>query len=181
MIIVWHYRDLRLEDHPALSYAASTGLTVLPIYIHDAEGEGLWSIGAASKWWLHNSLLNFQKRYQSIDSNLVIRQGNTKEIFETLIKEEPVKEICWTERHQPYLRKRDHEIKRWFTENGIKVSIFEGNYLTHPEKTRSSSGTPYLVFSPFARAVKKESNWGKPLKIPVLTKKTYLNHFLLNS
>ena len=53
--IVWFRHDLRLDDHPALLAAAKRGV-VVPVFIWSPEEEAPWEPGAASRWWLHQSL-----------------------------------------------------------------------------------------------------------------------------
>ena len=50
--IVWFRRDFRLADNPALTAAAESDHSILPVYIHDPEAEGDWAPGSASQWWL---------------------------------------------------------------------------------------------------------------------------------
>ena len=83
--IVWHHRDLSIEDNPALNEAASG--KVLPLYIHCPEEEKNWPRGAASRWWLHHSLQDLKKQYQKLGINLVIRSGPASEVLEQIISE----------------------------------------------------------------------------------------------
>ena len=46
--LVWFRNDLRLDDHPALRAALDGGFDVVPVYVHDPDGEGLSRPGAAS-------------------------------------------------------------------------------------------------------------------------------------
>ena len=55
--IVWFRKDLRLRDNPALEAAIRRGGAVIPLFIHSPEEETPWAPGAASKWWLHESLV----------------------------------------------------------------------------------------------------------------------------
>ena len=54
--IVWFRQDLRTDDNPALAAAAKSD-AVIPVYIWDPDGEGDLPPGAASRWWLHQSLV----------------------------------------------------------------------------------------------------------------------------
>jgi deoxyribodipyrimidine photo-lyase len=54
--LVWFRLDLRLADNPALAVAEERGGHVLPIFIWAPEEEGDWPPGAASRWWLHQSM-----------------------------------------------------------------------------------------------------------------------------
>ena len=98
MILVWHYRDLRLEDNPALSYATQTNQPVCPIYIENPKEKSAWKAGSASKWWLYHSLLDLQKRYKKAGGSLILKSGNPEIIFKHLISNNRVQEVCWNER-----------------------------------------------------------------------------------
>ena len=53
--LVWFRHDLRLDDNPALAAAAARG-AVVPVFIWAPNEEAPWEPGAASRWWLHQSL-----------------------------------------------------------------------------------------------------------------------------
>ena len=65
--IVWVRLDLRLADNPAL-YAAQSFGPVVPVFIWSPEEEAPWQPGAASRWWLHQSLRAFQGQLERLDS-----------------------------------------------------------------------------------------------------------------
>ena len=67
--ICWFRRDLRIHDNPALYNAVKEGL-VLPIYILDDTNSGVYTIGAASKVWLHHSLIALNKK---LKGNLLVK------------------------------------------------------------------------------------------------------------
>ena len=60
-IVHWFRQDLRLNDNPAL-FEASKYEDVLPIYILDDYSSGEFSMGAVSRFWLHNSLKDLNKK-----------------------------------------------------------------------------------------------------------------------
>ena len=60
--IVWFRHDLRLADNPALAAAAKRGGSVV-LFIWSPEEESDWLPGAASKWWLYQSVA-------ALDANL---------------------------------------------------------------------------------------------------------------
>ena len=65
-IIHWFRQDLRLSDNPAF-FEASKNTSILPIYIFDNKNSKEFSMGAASRFWLHHSLASLDK---SLDENL---------------------------------------------------------------------------------------------------------------
>ena len=58
--IVWFRQDLRIHDNPALLSAVDAG-DILPIYILDDVNSGDWSMGEASRLWLHQSLASLNE------------------------------------------------------------------------------------------------------------------------
>ena len=66
--VMWFRQDLRLADNPALTNALEDGKT-LPIFIFDDFNSKEHVNGAASKWWLHHSLikLNNNKNFKSFN------------------------------------------------------------------------------------------------------------------
>ena len=53
--LYWLRNDLRLSDNAALTAAAAQG-PVIFLYVLDDETPGEWTLGGASRWWLHRSL-----------------------------------------------------------------------------------------------------------------------------
>ena len=74
--IVWFRQDLRLADNPALSHAAAQG-EVVPVFIWAPGEEGDWPPGAASRWWMHQSLAALDADLRRLGSRLVIRRRRT--------------------------------------------------------------------------------------------------------
>ena len=66
--IHWFRQDLRLSDNPAF-YDATKNSSILPIYILDDKNSKEFSMGEASRFWLHHSLTSLDK---SLDENLSI-------------------------------------------------------------------------------------------------------------
>ena len=75
--LVWFRQDLRLRDNPALTAALERGGPVIPVYILDESGEDRWAPGAASRWWLHYSLLSLEESLREKGSRLVVTRGES--------------------------------------------------------------------------------------------------------
>ncbi len=145
-IIVWFRYDLRLSDNPALVAAIKTGAPILPVYILDTDKNAPWKIGAASRVWLHHSLLELQK---SLGGRLVFGQGHPIDILHQLISQIGVRAVFWNRCYEPHLIERDKKIKATLIKQGVHVESFSGNLLYEPWTISKSDGTPYRVFTPF--------------------------------
>jgi deoxyribodipyrimidine photo-lyase len=143
--IHWFRQDLRLSDNPALDSAAQYE-TLIPIYILDEVNSGEFKMGAASKWWLHQSLT---KLNESLDGKLLVYQGNPLEILNKLIEEQEVSYVTWNRCYEPWRIDRDKEIKRNFEDRNVAVESFSASLLWEPWTISKDDGTPYRVFTPF--------------------------------
>ena len=83
-ILLWFRRDLRLDDHPALSEAAAAGRPVIPVFIHDETVEAL---GAAPKWRLGLGLEAFAAALEGAGARLILRRGRAADVIDALIRE----------------------------------------------------------------------------------------------
>ena len=145
--IHWFRQDLRLLDNPAF-YDAAKNSSILPIYILDDENSKEFSMGEASRFWLHHSLASLNK---SLDENLAIYHGNPLEILLDLIVRLDLDEIYWNRCYEPWRIKRDTQIKKELESKGIKVNTFNGSLLWEPWTIKKGDGTAYKVFTPFFR------------------------------
>ena len=145
--ICWFRYDLRIHDNPALYNAAKEGL-VLPIYILDETNSGNYTIGSASKVWLHYSLIALN---QKLKGNLVIKKGNPAEVLIELAKLHKIDNVYWNRCYEPWQIQRDKNIKKILEEKGIKVKSYNASLLWEPWNVLKSDGTPYQVFTPFYR------------------------------
>lgn len=159
--IIWHYRDLRIEDNPALKKAALG--KVLPLFIFCPKEEEPWSRGAASNWWLHQSLQELSKQYKKLGIHLVIRSGPSSEVLEQIISEIPITGVYWNRRYEPTLQARDKKIAKNLQTINIPVCQFDGNYLINPSEILNKAGKPYSVFTPFSKTVLEIHPWRDPL------------------
>ncbi len=144
--IVWFRQDLRLEDNPALSKAAENNARILPIYILDDENAESWSMGEASRWWLHKSLESLNK---SLDENLHFFIGKADEIIPDLIEKTKATGVYWNRCYEPWRINRDKKIKTALLNNNITVRSFNGSLLFEPPNIKKQDDTPYKVFTPF--------------------------------
>ncbi len=145
--VVWFRQDLRLKDNPALSAAAESG-TIVPVYIWAPEEEGPFQAGAATKWWLHQSLSALQ---ESLGGALVLRRGRTLECLRTVLKETGATRVYWNRRYEPAAIESDITIETRLHKDGVEVRTFNSALLWEPWQVQKRSGGPFRVFTAFYR------------------------------
>lgn len=165
--IFWFRRDLRLDDNPALSAAVDTAASILPVYIHDPEAEGSWAPGAASRWWLHESLAHLQQALAARGSHLIIRRGPALEALTELLGETGAEAVFWNRLYEPDLVARDRGIKASLQEMGVQAVSRRAALVCEPWELATGAGAPYRVFTPFWRALESRHQIPEPVSPPV--------------
>jgi deoxyribodipyrimidine photo-lyase len=139
--IVWFRQDLRLSDNHALFNACQKG-EVIPLFILDGSDRPL---GSATKWWLHHSLKALGKSL----GTLIFRRGDPLSILQSLLNETEAEGVYWNRGYEPHTIKRDTAIKSALSNDGIDVQSFCGSVVREPWETKTGSGGPYKVYTPF--------------------------------
>jgi deoxyribodipyrimidine photo-lyase len=150
--IVWFRQDLRLADHAALAAAVKRGGPVIPLFVWAPEAEGAWPAGAASRWWLHQSLTRLSEDLRDKGNALIIRRGSPGTVLVDVARATGATSIYWTRRYEPAVVACDLALERDLQAAGLEVGIFGGALLHEPEGIRNKSGKPFQVFTPFWRA-----------------------------
>ncbi|MGD8827400.1 MAG: deoxyribodipyrimidine photo-lyase, partial [Gammaproteobacteria bacterium] len=151
--LVWFRRDLRLADNGALREALAQADAVVPVYIHDPEADGDWPPGAASRWWLHESLAQLSGALERAGSRLVVRRGSVRSVLAGLLRETGAKQVFWNHLYEPERFAADESLCKWLgSQHGVRATACAGALLAEPWTLRTGQGRPYRVFTPYWRA-----------------------------
>jgi deoxyribodipyrimidine photo-lyase len=160
-VVLWFRRDLRLADHPALLAAvdaAGPDGTVLPVFVFD---DRLWGpSGAPRRRFLLDCLTDLA---ESLDGALVLRHGDPVQVLPRLAAEVSAAGVHVSADAGPYGRTRDAAVDRALGE--IPLVRTGSPYAVTPGRLTTRGGTPFQVFSPFARAW-AEHGWRAPAPRP---------------
>ncbi len=147
-VIVWFRQDLRLADNHAFREAAETGAPVLPVYVLDDEAAGEWAMGAASRWWLHESLAALNG---DLEGRLYCVKGRAEQLIPQLASQIDASGVFWNRCYEPWRIRQDSVIEAYLSDKGIDVEVFGGSLLFEPNEVKKSDGSPYKVFTPYYR------------------------------
>jgi deoxyribodipyrimidine photo-lyase len=146
--LLWFRRDLRLGDHPALLAAvdaAGPGGTVLPVFVVDPR---LWETsGLPRRRFLRECLDDLRER---LGGALVVRHGDPVAVLPVLAREVAAGSVHVSADAGPYGRRRDAAVAAALGE--VPFVRTGSPYAVTPGRITKDDGTPYRVFSPFARA-----------------------------
>jgi len=164
--IVWFRNDLRLADNPALLAAVARRRPVIPVYIWAPQEEGAWPPGAASRWWLHQSLARLSLELQQTGSRLILRRGSSLRELRGLVRETGAEAVFWNRRYEPAARERDASAAAALQSDGIRVETHNASLLFEPGEVLTAAGQPYKVFTAFWKACLGRGEPRRPLPVP---------------
>ena len=110
-----------------MRWAVSRDKPVYCIYIHSNCVDDEWSLGGASKWWLHHSLQALAISLKAVDSRLHLFTGDPEKKIEQIVKDTGATSIAWNRRYEPESINLDKKLKARFTGIGLEVHSAPGN------------------------------------------------------
>lgn len=150
--IVLFRLDLRLADNPALSAAAKRRGAVIPAFIWSPKEHGAWTMGGASRWWLHHSLKKLADSLERLGSRLIVLRGPYLPTLRKLMIVTGADAVYWNRRYEPDAAKLDGRVGQALQGDGLCVETFNGRLLFEPAETWNQQGRPFQVFSAYWRA-----------------------------
>ena len=159
--LLWFRRDLRLSDHPALLAAvdaAGAEGAVVPVFVLDPR---LWApAGPPRRQFLLDCLAALQ---ESLGGALVLRSGDPARVVPALVREVQAGSVHVSADAGPYGRRRDAAVEQAL---GDVPLIRTGSpYAVTPGRVTKADGSPFRVFTPFARAWRAHG-WRAPAPRP---------------
>lgn len=153
-----------MTDHEPLRVAAEAG-EVIPLFVLDPFffSPDKAALMPYRMQFLLASLEELAGSLRARGSDLVLVSGQSVDIVPRLVaqwKADCVRAHRWTE---PFGRERDRRIAAAL---GDRFRLHEGELLSPPGALLSGAGTPYAVFTAFARAFIKQISLGSSLEAP---------------
>ena len=161
--IVWiRGKDLRLYDHEALAMAGPNALCVFVLDPYFFAPERAATTPHRIQFLL-DSLNEMMTKMESLGGKLWIIRGRSIDVIPKLARDHHAQRVLalrWTD---PIGRKRDEKVAQALD---IPLVLLEGETLIPPETLRTQAGSPFRVFSPFARSFRRHFVPQKPLSVP---------------
>ena len=148
--LLWFRRDLRLQDHAALTAAMSRGGPVIAVFICDAQVE---TLGSAPKWRLGAGVAALQTALAAKGNQLILRRGAALDVIHQLVEETAATAVYWQRAYDPESQARDAKVKASLSAMGLEAKSFKGHLLFEPWTVQTKLGGFYKVYTPLWRAV----------------------------
>lgn len=156
-IAFWFRRDLRLFDNTGLHHALQQGYKVLPVFIFDTDIlDKLEDKDDVRVTFIHQEITALHAALQEKGSGLVIKYATPMAAWQAIVEEYPIHAVYTNRDYEPYAKSRDAAVGDWLKERGIGFKTFKDQVFLEGHEVLTGKGTPYHVFSPYARKWRSE-------------------------
>jgi len=169
--IVWLRRDLRVHDHPPLVAALAAHACVIPAFVLDPVLLTGRFASAPRTAFMLECLRELDAALRERGSGLVIRRGAAERELPALVQATRAAAVYWASDATPYALARDRRVRNALRPAGVEAVPGPGNFVADIGKPRTSSGTPFTVFTPFHRAwsaLERRTVHRAPPRLPAL-------------
>lgn len=148
--IAWLRRDLRLHDHAVLHHALATPGTVQPVFIFDTDILSDFPNPQDRRvTFLMQALQHLHQQLTALGGGMLVLHGRAETAIPKLHTVLKPAQIIAVEDYEPSARARDAAVK-----NAVGAEQFTlvcDHVGQPPYQVLKPDGTPYRVFTPFAR------------------------------
>ena len=177
--VFWFRRDLRLDDNAGLWKALKSGNQVLPIFIFDPHIlDKLEDRTDARVSFLHQTITALKSELEQLGSTLKVFYCNPLEAMETLQRDYQIESVYLNRDYEPYARERDAAVYDFWKNHGVEVIGAKDHVIFEKNEVVKADGTPYLVYSPYAKSWRKKLDDYHAKAYPT---RTYSNQLLRTS
>ncbi|MDO7596512.1 MAG: deoxyribodipyrimidine photo-lyase [Pseudomonadota bacterium] len=158
--LVWFRNDLRVSDNPALYHACEQGKAVSAIYIatpqqwreHD-EADVKIDFWRRNLLCLQNALaeLNIELHFFQVDSYQQIPL-----LIEKICQQWEIERLHFNHEYPINERLRDQNVIDSCRKITVEYQNYHDQLLLPPSTVRTKTGTPFKVFTPFAKEAKQQ-------------------------
>jgi deoxyribodipyrimidine photo-lyase len=147
----WFRRDLRLADNTALIEAQRRADEVVPVFVLDPHLLRRDDMGAPRLAFLLESLALLARDLEERGSLLAVLEGDPSVRLAELVRATRAELVTANRDHSPYARRREAAVRRAIERESARWLDFKDQLLVEPDECCKDDGTPYTVFTPFAR------------------------------
>lgn len=152
LTLVWMRRDLRLHDHAALHHALKDAGHVQPVFIFDSEILARFSNRKDRRLtFLAQVMLDLEAELKKRGGGMLVLLGPASDTMPKLVEAVGAQKLVAAADIEGPTRARDAAVAKSL-EGIASMSLVKDCWLQHGAAVTKKDGTPYHVFTPYAKA-----------------------------
>ena len=147
--IVWHRRDLRIDDNTALHQALLSGFKPTGVFIFDTTILDELPSDDPRVTFIFHSVVELAHHYQKMGCHFLILHGNPTELIPKIVLELSCPEVFVNEDYEPSAKNRDLAIMNTLNKLGVNFRSYKDHIIFGSNEVLSQTKTHYTVFTPY--------------------------------
>jgi deoxyribodipyrimidine photo-lyase len=150
--LVWFRRDLRVDDHAALSHALRAAREVLCVFVFDRNILAPLPRADRRVDFIRASVAALDESLAALRGGLIVLDGDPVDEVPRLARELTVAAVYANHDDEPYARARDARVRKALAEAGIDFRTRKDHVIFERDELLTAAGTPFSVFTPYKNA-----------------------------
>ncbi len=151
--LVWFRRDLRAEDHAALSHALAEAKAVYCIFVFDTEIlDGLERKDDRRVEFIWHSLIELKSTLRRLGGDLHVLHGRARAEVPAFARSRNVEAVYVNHDYEPKAVARDEEVAERLAADQRSLHSFKDQVIFEKSEILNAQDNPYVVFTPYKRA-----------------------------
>jgi deoxyribodipyrimidine photo-lyase len=152
-VLVWFRRDLRCEDHAALSQALRAGRRVWCAFVFDTAILDPLPRTDRRVGFIRDSLVHLDQGLRALGGGgLIVRHGVAVAQLAALARQLGVQAVFANHDYEPAAVQRDAQVRGALAELGVALHTWKDQVVFETDEIMTAAGTPYSVFTPYRNA-----------------------------
>lgn len=145
-VLCWLRRDLRLNDHAALSWATNHYQNVYLVFVFDHNILRKLPKDDRRITFIYESLIEIHTK---TNKKIIIEYGDPIEIIPRIASKLKVDTVVLNQDYEPYAKTRDSIINDTLSNQRISLKSFNDLRIFDSSKVLTQTGSHYTVFTPY--------------------------------
>jgi deoxyribodipyrimidine photo-lyase len=151
--LVWFRRDLRMNDHAALSLALRSHARVYCVFVFDTDILAALPTQAHRRVeFIHGSLVELDTALRSHGGGLIVAHGRSPDEIARLAVSLGASVVYANRDYEPAAIKRDDEARARLQQVGVAFRSTKDQVVFERDELLSQAGKPFSVFTPYKNA-----------------------------
>jgi deoxyribodipyrimidine photo-lyase len=151
-VLVWFRRDLRVDDHAALSHALRAARQVWCVFVFDRQILDALPRADRRVEFIRDSLVALDAALARLGGGLIVRHADAAHDVPALARELGVQAVYANHDDDPYALARDAHVRGALADAGIGFRTWKDHVVFERDEVMTAAGTAYGVFTPYKRA-----------------------------
>lgn len=152
-VLVWFRRDLRADDHAALSEALRRARAVYCAFVYDRDIlDALAQPADRRVEFIHGSIGQLDAALRGRGGALIVRHARAVEAIPELARSLGVDAVFANRDYEPQAKARDARVAADLGRSGVGFELFKDQVVFDGSEVLTLAGRPFTIFTPYKRA-----------------------------